>query len=255
MNAEHDLILTGPDNAVAYRFLSKNPLNRHIPVKIMAAIDRGLGLSLSISPQCATIAAVRGNIVGVDVPQSGFAFVAYGLLEKAGLLPGDYEVKALGSTPGRASTLIDNGCLATILNAGHELRALRAGCKIVSRVSDYGPYLGTVLAMLPTDGRQMADARRRFAEIMRETSLEILAGNRESEVIDAAMELLGLTEEDARAHYAIHLDAQHGLVADGLVDRDSIATLISLRERFAPTPELGSIMENLDSLVMDDVLK
>jgi ABC-type nitrate/sulfonate/bicarbonate transport system substrate-binding protein len=43
---ELDAVLTSPDNVLAYRGSSANPLGRAVDVRILAAVDRGLGLSL-----------------------------------------------------------------------------------------------------------------------------------------------------------------------------------------------------------------
>ena len=153
--------MTSPDNVLAYRFLTENPLGRNIPVEIVAAIDRGLGLSLCVAPGVADVSAVRDGTVAVDVPGSGFAFVAFALLEASGLQPGDYTVESLGSTPRRATALIEERCRATVLNAGNELRAEGAGCRIVSRVADIGPYLGTVVAAVASPDPEIKDLRSR----------------------------------------------------------------------------------------------
>jgi hypothetical protein len=76
---------TIPDIVLAYRFLSQNPLERHLPPLILCAVDRGLGLSLVLSPSTGSDEGVRGRVVGVEVPKSGLAFVAYELLAPAGL--------------------------------------------------------------------------------------------------------------------------------------------------------------------------
>ena len=252
---ELDLVLTSPDNTLAYRFVNNNPLGRILDVEILAAIDRGLGLSLCLAPQLDDIDFVRGHVVGVDVPRSGFAFVAYALLEGAGLLPGDYEVEALGSTPRRASALIAGNCSATVLNAGNELHAEGSGCTIVSRVSRLGPYLGTVLAAMATPDPSEQSGRLRFADVLLETSQEICAGQWESEVIEAGMTLLGLTSQEAQAHHACLLDPLEGLIPDGIVDRASVTTLIELRHKYLPAAQLHSIAENLGSLVVERALK
>jgi ABC-type nitrate/sulfonate/bicarbonate transport system substrate-binding protein len=249
---EFDLAMTSPDNVLAYRFLSANPLGRNLDVGVLAAIDRGLGLSLCISPQLDGIESVRGQVVGVDVPQSGFAFVAFALLEKHGLAPGDYQVAAIGSTPGRASALIAGDCAATVLNAGNELRAAGAGCGTVARVSELGPYLGTVLAEMKTGDKAHNAARLRFADVVLQTAQEIHAGQWESEVIEAARALLGLTAEEAQAHHACLLDPQTGLVIDGIVDRESLSTLIELRKTYMPSAQLDTIP--VESFVIERAL-
>src|ERR1700737_2212675 len=94
---ELDAVLTSPDNVLAYRGSSANPLGRTVDVRILAAVDRGLGLSLFHGPRISGLSGlsglsgVRGGVLGVDVPTSGFAFVAYELLARHGLRYGaDY---------------------------------------------------------------------------------------------------------------------------------------------------------------------
>jgi ABC-type nitrate/sulfonate/bicarbonate transport system substrate-binding protein len=245
-----DLVITSPDNALAYHFLKENPLRRNLAVRVLAAIDRGLGLSLCLAPGAENVEALRGRTLAVDVPKSGFAFVAYGLLDQAGLHPGDYDIESLGSTPRRAAALMADRCMATVLNAGNELRAEGAGCRIVSRVTSLGPYLGTVLAALEVGDNDKGDLHLRFADVLLETSNEINSGVLESMVIESSMSLLDLSEDQARVHYALLRDPAQGLVLDGIVDHESISTLIGLRQKYLPSAELGSIEGSLSDLVI-----
>ena len=248
-SGELDIVMTSPDNVLAYRFLTQNPLGRNLPVEIVAAIDRGLGLSLCVAPSITDVDAVRGGSVAVDVPESGFAFVAFALLDAGGLEPGDYAVESLGSTPRRATALIEERCLATVLNAGNELRAEGAGCRIVSRVADVGPYLGTVVAAIESSDPVVRDLRLRFVDVLLETSEEILDGQRESEVVEAAMRLLDLDSAEARAHLDCLLDPVRGLIPGGAVDEASVGTLIDLRRRYRRSPELDRVADSWPSMV------
>lgn len=252
---EFDVVFTSPDNVIAYHFLSANPLQRRIPLQIICGIDRGLGLSLCASAAITDTEDLRGKVLGVDVPQSGFAFVAYALLDRAGLRPGDYAIEALGSTPRRAEALITGKCAVTILNAGNELRAVGAGCSIVSPVTDLGPYFGTVLATRAGDETSLKEVNLRFADALLETTREIIAGEREADVIEAAVRLLNLTEPDARDHYECLRNPTTGFVASGRIDRASITTLVELRRSFSPTPELGPIIDAIDTFVLDRAIE
>jgi ABC-type nitrate/sulfonate/bicarbonate transport system substrate-binding protein len=248
-SGEFDVVMTSPDNVLAYRFLNANPLGRNLPVDVLAGIDRGLGLSLWLTPSVSDVADVRGRVVGVDVPQSGFAFVAFALLERAGLSPGDYEVESLGSTPRRAAALTEGTCAATVLNAGNELRARASGCHVVSTVADIGPYLGTVMAALPEDDPAIAGARIRLAEVVIDTAREIVTGRLRREVLEAAGRLLGLGEREAAAHHECLLDRTHGLITDGHVDEGSINTLIELRHRHSPSADLDTVASEWPTMV------
>ena len=238
---EFDVVMTSPDNVLAYRFLTANPLKRNLPVEILAGVDRGLGLSLCLAPSVTGVADVRGRVVGVDVPASGFAFVAFDLLDRAGLGKAEYTVESLGSTPRRAAALSEGTCAATVLNAGNELRAVAAGCRVVSTVADIGPYLGTVMAAMSADDPEITGPRGRLAEVVIDTAHDIVTGGLRSEVLEAAGRLLGLAEPQALAHLDCLLDPTHGLIADGKVDESSINTLINLRRRHSPSPDLDVV--------------
>ena len=244
-----DLVLTSPDNVLAYRFLSENPLHRRIPVVVLAAIDRGLGLSMCLSPSTSSVDDVRAKTVGVDVPQSGFAFALYELLDRAGVAPGEYSVEALGSTPRRAVALAQDQCAATILNAGNELRAKGQGCTIAREVSELGPYLGTVVAGLATTSDEEIDVRRRFVEVLLATAREIVEGRRTEEVVRASMSLLELSEDEAREHYRVMTSPTTGLIPSGDLDMDAISTLVRLRAKFAPTVELDTVLASFPAIV------
>jgi len=251
---EYDVVFTSPDNVLAYNYLSENPLGRTIATTVVAGIDRGLGLSLWTAPGVQQPSDLRGSVLGVDVPASGFAYVAYALLDKAGLRPGDYSIESLGSTPRRAEALIEARCSVTVLNAGNELRAQSAGCSRVASVTELGPYLGTVLATSASDDDLLARVRR-FADILLNVATDILSGARESDVVAAATELLGLTDDEAREHYRCLTSPATGLIGDGVVDREAIETLVALRRTYSPTEELEAILPTLDTIVDSRVLK
>jgi hypothetical protein len=238
---EFDVVMTSPDNVLAYRFLSSNPLQRNLPVEILAGIDRGLGLSLCLAPSVMDVADVRGRVVGVDVPGSGFAFVAFALLQRAGLGTDDYTIESLGSTPRRAAALAEGMCAATVLNAGNELRAIAAGCRVVSTVADVGPYLGTVMAAMSADDPEITGPRERLVEVVIDTARDVVGGQLHGEVLEAAGRLLGLAQPQAQAHLVCLLDPIHGLIIDGRVDESSIDTLINLRRRHSPSPDLDVV--------------
>ena len=250
---EYDVIFTSPDNVLAYNFLSDNPLNRHIATTIFAGLDRGLSLSLCTSPGT-KLAELRGGVLGVDVPVSGFAYVAYALLDKVGLRPGDYSIASLGSTPRRADALIEGRCSVTVLNAGNELRARTAGCSLVASVTALGPYLGTVLATNATDADTLT-AIRTFTDILLNVIDGVLQGEREYEVIEAATEMLGLSQAEAREHYQCLTNSATGFVGKGIVHREAIETLVTLRRTYSPTNELDSILPDLAMIVDPTVLK
>ncbi|MET0897502.1 MAG: hypothetical protein ABWY45_06280 [Mycobacterium sp.] len=236
---DFDAVFTSPDNVLAYRFLPANPLGELLDVEIVAGIDRGLGLCLGVRPGLTDPTQLRGGRLGVDVPNSGFAFVAYALLAELGISRDELDVVALGSTPKRANALHSGGCDVTVLNAGNELVARTHGCTLLADVTRLGPYLGTVVARLrQAPGAEEVD---RLVAVLVATAHAIVGGDFADEAREAAGRLLGLSPEIAVEHVALLRDPLRGLVADGTVDEAALTTLVNLRRRFLPAPELDDI--------------
>jgi ABC-type nitrate/sulfonate/bicarbonate transport system substrate-binding protein len=249
---ELDAVFTSPDNVLAYRFLPSNPLAELLDIEMIAGLDRGLGLSVGARPGTTGAAELAGTRFGVDVANSGFAFVGYDLLARHGVPRESYEVVTLGSTPKRAQALLDGGCDATVLNAGNELRSRRAGCPLLASATELGPYLGTVVARL-RDGAA-SEAVDRLVTVLVEVSDGILDGRLLDAAVSGARTVLGLDDELAAEHAAVLRDPRQGLVAGGSVDAASLATLVDLRRRYLPVTELDGILESLDRVVRDGVL-
>jgi ABC-type nitrate/sulfonate/bicarbonate transport system substrate-binding protein len=218
------------DAAIAYRFVPGNPLGRTADVRIVAGVDRGLGLALYGRHGIVTAQGLRGATIGVDVSASGFALAMYALLESFGLGRGDYRVLPLGSTPRRLEALLAGRCDATMLNAGNELRAEDAGAVRLAGVPR--PYLGTVLAMAGDGDR---DAVHALAAALRDTAGEILAGNADHAATREAA-ALGLDDALAARYLDRLQDPDEGLIADGSVDLAALEGAIGLRRRYLPTP-------------------
>jgi hypothetical protein len=230
-----DAVLTSPDNVLAYRYSPTNPLRRTADVRIVSAVDRGMGLALYGR---ADAEGLRGQKFGVDVPGSGFAFAMYALAESIGLGRGDYDVVALGSTPTRLRALLAGDCAATMLNAGNELRAEAAGFRPLAGVSrTCAPYLGTVLAVV---WRGRAEVAGRLSAALTGTAAAIVVGDLDAEVVGEAAVALGLPEQLAHRYLARLKDPTEGLVPDGVVDLASIRTVVDLRRRYRPETVEGT---------------
>ncbi|MEO3868542.1 hypothetical protein ABGB18_06910 [Nonomuraea sp. B12E4] len=225
-----DAALTSPDNVLAYRFVPDNPLGRTADVRIVSAVDRGLGLALYARPGVTSAADLKGELVGVDVPDSGFAFALYGVLDGLGLRPGDYGLATLGSTPRRLDALLTGRCAATMLNAGSDLRAEDAGAVRLAGVPR--PYLGTVVCSVGAD-----PAVRALAGDLRETARAILRREADDVVVEEAMTALNLPRAAAARYLDRLTDPDAGLVTDGHADAPSLATVIDLRRRYGTAPD------------------
>lgn len=236
LDGELDVALTSPDNVLAYRFDPRNPLGEVADARIVAAIDRGLGLGLYGRPGT-TPADLVGAQVGVDVATSGFALALYALADALGVAREDYELVALGSTPRRLAALLGGECTATMLNAGNELVAEQRGCVRLASVADrLSPYLGTVVAVA---GTTRLDVATRLSAALLESARDIVAGGLTHEVAASVTRRLGLDAGLAQRYVERLRDPLEGLVPDGAVDRAALETLVRLRTTYVPSPAPG----------------
>ena len=240
-SSEIDLLITSPDNVLAYRYLSKNPLGRKLDARMLGAIDRGLGLSLCY----ASDVDLAPLTLGVDVPTSGFAFVGYELLSQLGIPYKSYSVENLGSTPKRQVALVRGIIDSTILNAGNEIKAISQGARKIADISAIGPYIGSVLAVIGEPSHSVLA----LIEIINQVIKEILTGEHAPLIIDIAKRNLELTSAQALDHYNTLIDPMHGLVQGGKIDLPSLRTLIDLRNKYLPTNELDGVLADISALV------
>ncbi|WP_432478164.1 ABC transporter substrate-binding protein [Nocardioides sp. GXQ0305] len=230
-DGELDVAITSPDNVLAYRFSPGNPLGARLDVSIVSGVDRGVGLGLYARPGIEHLDQLRGGVMGVDVPVSGFALALYALADALGVGREDYRLETLGSTPRRLEALLDGRCDATMLNAGNEIRAEAAGCRLLAAASTYcAPYLGTVVAVL---GPTHLDGATRLGEALAATARRVLAGELDDVTSEEAGHVLGLDGDLGRRYTQKLKDPDEGLTA-GAVDLDALATLVDLRRRYLP---------------------
>jgi ABC-type nitrate/sulfonate/bicarbonate transport system substrate-binding protein len=227
-----DAALTSPDNVIAYRFVPGNPLGETADVRIVAAVDRGLGLGVYGRPGLTSAADLKGAKIGVDVPGSGFAFALYALLESLGLRRDDYHVVTLGSTPRRLDALLAGDCDATMLNAGNELRAEYAGAVRLAGLAEVcHPYLGTVLSTVGDHRRADVEG---LAGALREAARTIAGGNADQFVVEEASEALRLPDALAARYLDRLKHPAEGLVVDGTIDLEAMETVVNLRRTYMP---------------------
>jgi ABC-type nitrate/sulfonate/bicarbonate transport system substrate-binding protein len=228
MDGEYDAVLTSPDNVATYVLNERNPLGRRLDLEILRAVDRGGRLSLVGAPGIDALQALAGRRFAVDVPTSGFAFVGFQLLRRAGLEAGrDYEVVTAGATPRRRQMLADGAFEATLLNAGHEARAARSGAHVLGVVSDVvRPYLGTVLA---TRAGADTPALRALLAAWDDAERAVLAPENRAEVIALLAGQPDTGDEIAAQMYATLLDPLHGICAGGDVEPAAFEAVLRLR--------------------------
>jgi len=135
-----ELAHTNADNVMKFRGQG------HDELFIFMVADLGISQKLVVHPDIRDWQDLRGKSVGVDAPDSGYAFVVYELLDRHGLPSGSYQVKSLGATSYRLEGLRSGEAVAGLLSHHHETNALDDGFKILADTREHFPEHAGVTA-------------------------------------------------------------------------------------------------------------
>ena len=228
-----DIILTQSDNVFNYRLNPSNPLGGTFEPVIFMGTDWGNGASLMARPEFTSVESLRGKTVAVDSPNSGFAFVLYGIMRAHGLEKGvDYNVIVTGGTPGRYADLTAGKFDATILNAGYQFRAEQAGMNTLGGIRDaQNPFMGGSAVALQGWLDANPAVAVRFIRAFLQGQRYVLDPANRDEVIawltaDAGDAVV------AEKTYEVLTTPGDGLIPNGELDREALFGTASLRNSF-----------------------
>jgi ABC-type nitrate/sulfonate/bicarbonate transport system substrate-binding protein len=224
-----------------YGTTDQNPIKKKLDLKFLRSIDRGLGLALYSSAAVSRAEEFRGTTIGVDVPNSGFAFLLFSMLSKLGVERADYELEAVGATPKRLAAITDGNVVATVLNAETAVAAENAGLKKWSTSKDVSDnYLGTVLVQV---GSAPTGQVHRFLDLWEEATEAILS--MPAEALARLLEIENPSLADSR-YIALLQGEDYGLLRDSSVSNEQLMILADIRSQFgAYRPSDGAISELL----------
>lgn len=248
-----DLIHTAPDNVVNFdtrpaAFGCDPATAPHIALLLGGSNGP---LSVYAPPDTATAAALRGRVVGVDNPGSGFALALRDLLARAGLELGrDYTFTTAGGTAARAAALAQGMLAATIVYPPFDLLLASQGCHALATSTDvYSAYASQALAGARPWIEAHGDAVTRYIAALL-TALDWLYTPSERPQVEAllvAEPALGLGAVPAAHAYEAFTDPRVGFGREAALDETGLAQVIALRAQYGdPTAHLGQPADYCD---------
>ena len=238
-----DVAITSPDNVLLYATSDQNPTGARVPVRMIRAIDRGLGLALVTRPSITTADQLQQASLAVDVVRSGFALLLFTMLDSLGVDRSVMTFAEHGSTPKRLAALLEGETDGSILNAESRVGALGAGMRAWISSVDVSPnYLGTVLAVTDDFDPELAHSLTRLWD----DATEWLLTRPEHEVAD----VLGRADPALGSADYVRLirDPGFGLLRDPAVDTADLRVLTGIRRScgaYAPDDDTLSSLVGL----------
>lgn len=236
-NGEIDIAITSPDNVLLYATTEKNPLGKQLPLSFLRTIDRGMGLALFTSEDVTDVRQLSGSTFGVDVPNSGFAFLLFALAKKLGIERAEYELESVGATPKRLNAVVTELVSATILNAETAVEGESIGLKKWASSADVSDnYLGTVLAQLTSSRDEKTELFLRLWE----DATEFILSSKPADLISLlSNDFPKLSNE---SYINLLQSEEYGLLRDPEVSLEQLMTLVNIRAEF------GAYVASDDSL-------
>jgi ABC-type nitrate/sulfonate/bicarbonate transport system substrate-binding protein len=249
---EYQLIQTAPDNVIN---VDNNPIAFGLDLATAPHVIMLLGgsvgpLSIYAQSDITTFDHLRGSVLGVDNPTSGFAIVLRDMLAGNGLLlERDYTFTVAGGTSDRLDALKRGAVAATILYAPFDVQATRAGFNQLATSTDYYP----AYASFATAGAQtwiehhieeVTSYITAYLKVLRwiydpahATDVQAMIQNEPSLGLDASL---------APQVYAAFVDPISGFGQDAMLDDAGLQQVIDLRASYASSPITGDLANYRD---------
>jgi ABC-type nitrate/sulfonate/bicarbonate transport system substrate-binding protein len=252
---DFDLAATAFDNVVAYQEgQGAIALDGEPDLFAFMGATR-IELSLIASPTIENVAELSGQTIALDALATGFAFVLYDMLERAGVALGDCELEPVGATPQRWESVRDGATAATLTIEPFTSIARAQGFNVLETSTEALPnYQGGIFAAR----RSFAAGHGREVEAFIRGYLAGLAWTLDPANEAAAKALLlermpAIKPGVVGAVIAKLIDPRTGLTPGGHIDREGMATVLALRSRYAtPRRALDSIEPYIDLSFYDD---
>jgi ABC-type nitrate/sulfonate/bicarbonate transport system substrate-binding protein len=130
---ELDVVHTAVDNVVLR-------VDRDGADLVMVLVaELGISQRLVVRADIESIADLRGQTLGVDAVDSGYATLLYAMLERRGVRRDAYRVLSVGGTSERLEALLAGKIAGGMLGTPHDLQALAAGARSLASASDEYP--------------------------------------------------------------------------------------------------------------------
>jgi ABC-type nitrate/sulfonate/bicarbonate transport system substrate-binding protein len=229
-----DLAHTNADNVMKFRS------HGHDDLFLFLVVDRGIAQKLIVHPDIHSWEDLRGRPVGVDAPDSGYAFVLYELLDMHGLGTGDYEVVPLGATAFRLAGLQQGTIVAGLLSHHHETRALDEGFTILADTRDDFPtHAGVTAGATRSWAARNADALEGYTTAMLAAARWAYDPANHEDVVAVVAQGRGIDTDDARRLLEVETAGRTGVIGSVEDVEESLAASAALRGRYTGVTPTG----------------
>ncbi len=247
IGGRYDLILNNADNVIAWAE-GQGADPKPNDFVIFLGGHQGLKQKLVALSSVNGFADLKGKVLAVDAPTTGFAIVMISILKQHGLeINRDYTLKMFGNTTKRADALGRGEAWAGMMGMSDD-EIERRGFKVLARAEDYVTHYARGLG---ATRRQWADANDellvRFIRAMVRATDWVMDGKNKEDVLKLLLPENKRSRSRAEEMYEETLSPRFGLTPRGRIDVEGIRTVLELRAAAGlmkpPVPKPGKYVD------------
>ena len=259
IDGKYDIASSAFDNFIAYNEGQTKAKTKNKSDLVVFLGVTTQNLPVLVTSDIKTLADLKGKPVGVDAPNTAFAFVLYKILEKNGLQMSDYKIVAVGGTTKRWDAIKQGKIKAAIISGAYAAQAPQAGLR---RIADSQDVIGTYQGSSLGAQRSWLKANRKQAVAFTRANVEALAWAADKKNHKAAAESLqkrieGLSDEAAlRTVARVTSGKVGGLTLDGTINAEGLKQVVALREQYGtPKKKISDPSRFVDMSILAEATK
>jgi ABC-type nitrate/sulfonate/bicarbonate transport system substrate-binding protein len=237
-----DLALTAMDNIVGYDE-GQGDAAVAGPFDLVGILGIGPGfLKLVVRPDITSYEQLRDQKLAVDAAGTGFSFVLRRMLEKNGILPGQYSFVAVGSTQRRFDAMVAGQAVGGVVSAPFDLLGQQKyGFHVLSSaVETLGHYQATAIMVRRSWAATHRPAIVAFVRAYREASTWLYNPANRVEAMAILARNADLPADLVAQIAPAVLGSPASFTRDGKFDIAGVNTVLELRAAYAtPKKDLG----------------
>jgi ABC-type nitrate/sulfonate/bicarbonate transport system substrate-binding protein len=249
MAGDADMALTAVDNVVGYDEGQGDPaVTGDLDFVLVLGIGPGF-LKLVVRPDITSYEQLRGKVFAVDAPGTGFSFVLRRMLQKNGIMPGEYSFVAVGSTQHRFDAMVAGQAVAGVVSSPFDLLGQQKyGFHVLnSAIEVLGHYEATAVMVRRSWATAHRPAVMGFARAYRQAVAWLYDPANRTEAMAILARNADLAPDLVAQIAPAILGSPASYTRDGKFDIAGVNTVLELRAAYAvPKKSLGTAAKYID---------
>jgi ABC-type nitrate/sulfonate/bicarbonate transport system substrate-binding protein len=243
-----DIACTAFDNVVAYREgQGATQLPGEADFRVLMGATQ-IELGFVVAPDIASYADLKGRSVALDALSTGFAFVLYEMLARAGLSRDDVQMVPVGATPQRWEAVKAGTHAGTLTIEPFTSIARNAGFNVMDRSTDlFDAYQGGIVAARQSWAHANPQTVHGFIRAyLAGLEWTLAPENREAGARLLVANMPAIKPGVADAVMASLLNPKSGLTPNGAILPEGMQTVLALRSRYG---EAGTKLSDVSKYI------